>query len=371
VIIITPETLSEMHQAGAYFLFHELPILRERFAQPAPLWVLPILCGVTADQVRVMLSRRHLALPELRVVELPPTDNLVALRTAITPVARTLMQALLPPRLHALVAPSAKLAIDFFSYAPTHVDDHAALRLNWTPYFPSRDLPDPPPDPTLWAQVLLPALSDLRDCVGNVGLTHIQLNPAAHLSVGVAFGYHFLRVAHFHLTILQTTRDRLFQWSSLVDPTETAPPRLATDPPDPLRPGFDETAPPANDKGPDISVEVNITRFIERDVTDFLEANHLPIGRRIGLHLPGGPRQDAIFDTRHARDLAEQIADLIRNKRDAVGAEPVIHLFLAAPFALAALLGRLLNQCGPIQCYEEKAKVYYPSCILTNAHNRS
>jgi hypothetical protein len=45
----------------------------------------------------------------------------------------------------------------------------------------------------------------------------------------------------------------------------------------------------------------------------------------------------------------------------------VVHIFGAMPIALAVLLGRELNRCDPIQCYEFVGGSYQPSCFLKQA----
>jgi SMODS-associated and fused to various effectors sensor domain/Effector-associated domain 7 len=121
------------------------------------------------------------------------------------------------------------------------------------------------------------------------------------------------------------------------------------------------TAPAA--QAQELTIEISIAQQIHDDVQDTIAALKLPIGRRIQVRL--APPHTTIVDAAHAKAIAEQLREIIKQARKHSRRRP-IHLFASMPVGLAVLIGAHLNACGPIQCYEHRRDHgdYVPACLL-------
>jgi len=232
------------------------------------------------------------------------------------------------------------LAMGFYTSQPRGEIGTPALLVDW------RSVYQPYPNPDDWTDLLLPALTDLRISLGGTAMAQIELSALARLSAGVALGYAFRSVTRTSFRMRQGPA----WWHTAAH--------------DPAARPFGQPEPALVGPGPDLSVELNITQptgKLSADVTYHIDAVGLPVGRRLRLELPGGPT--AQLAEADAQAIASQVRTLIQAHKQRDG---VTHLFMAAPFGLALMIGWHLNTLTPVQCYEmpEGTTRYEPACRL-------
>jgi len=85
------------------------------------------------------------------------------------------------------------------------------------------------------------------------------------------------------------------------------------------------------------------------------------LARRIALERPEG--MGIQIDEATAQAIASQVRSVLQGVPQPRG---TVHLFMAAPLAVAVMIGWHLNMVTPVQCYElpPGAATYEPSCRL-------
>lgn len=178
------------------------------------------------------------------------------------------------------------------------------------------------------------AMRDVCEAVTVAGARSIRLSGPAHLSAGLSMGYTFTRASGFRLEVAH----RETWWAADGD---ASPPHVRTNTQqlDPRR--------------SDIVLTVAISRpEIVRDVDTAVGVLGLPIGGRIVVEPEAGAQRDAIEGDSHARAIVRATTDALIRARAEWGTRGAIHIFMAAPFAFATLLGHALNGFGTVCLYE-------------------
>jgi hypothetical protein len=104
--------------------------------------------------------------------------------------------------------------------------------------------------------------------------------------------------------------------------------------------------------GCDVALALSVTHAVLTDVKDYCGA-HLPeVGRILALAPTGGPSPKAVRDANHARGLAVAAVREVRSARTALERGGRLHLFAAAPNALAFFMGRVGRVLGQTTIYE-------------------
>ena len=104
-------------------------------------------------------------------------------------------------------------------------------------------------------------------------------------------------------------------------------------------------------QGDELAVAVAVALDPTDDVLEFLRAQAVPVERLLVLRPLQGPSTDiAIPNAPAAVALAVGIRDAVRQ---ASRKHPRVHLFLAGPGGLAALLGHRWNRVRPTVVYED------------------
>ncbi|WP_129675788.1 SAVED domain-containing protein [Candidatus Chloroploca sp. Khr17] len=227
------------------------------------------------------------------------------------------------------------IELSLFTFPASGTGRHAPLQLNWQAAF------QPFPSEAAWRDQLLPALNDLRECLGEAGIRAIKCYPQARLSAMVAFGYIFREPTKIKLWINQHDE----WWPTQTYTTQHGPALITTQAGDPA--------------GRDLTIEVSVNADVTNDVSAYLKQAPLPLACRVSLKLPPGTQLDS--DAAHA--IACQVRAAIHQYRPVNG---TTHLFGAMPAGLAALIGWHLNAREPVQCYElERGVGYRKACLLT------
>lgn len=179
------------------------------------------------------------------------------------------------------------------------------------------------------------ALRDVTRAVAASGARAIHIDGPAHLSAGLAAGFAFSRAAGFELRVTQ----REVVWTA--DGASISPAGLRV---------MAEQLDPGQ---PDIALTVGISRpEIVADVDATVGRLGLPVGGRLVVLPEGGARRDAVVSDSHARAIVQEIVGNLMRVRAEWGCRGAIHIFMAAPFGLATLLGHALNGFGRLRLYE-------------------
>lgn len=349
VVALSPESC-----AGTSALReHELPELWGRYGRAAPFAIVPLLDGVTPEFASATLTLPGTRLGEFRALDLPADP--AAQPGALAALAGIVLREVAGPRLRAAGGARA-LALTIFSYPPIGATPSADLALNWEPLFPEPEHPTrPPPSQESWRTALDPALADVRYIVGAAQAGDMAISGRYHLSAGLALGFRFRNTVTMPLSIAAQPGDL---WRTDVagnDGEYLQASRL-----------------PHVLEGPDLSVEVSLSRDVRDDAEHYLREHRIPARQRVQLTssplLAQEPdikaAQRFVSSPAHAQRLAEQVANVIL-----AHTRGHVHLFAAIPQALAVLIGAQLNKTRPVQCYElfehpEKGRIYVLSCTL-------
>ena len=125
--------------------------------------------------------------------------------------------------------------------------------------------------------------------------------------------------------------------------------------------------------GTEVAVAVSITRTTEQQVRAYLKGQP-NVGRLIVASLTGGASQAALLNGTHADQLADRLANHLKDVRSGadVTVRPALHLFMSAPYSFAFFLGRHIKVLRPVTLYEfdfdgERGGGYVPSLTMAAA----
>lgn len=122
--------------------------------------------------------------------------------------------------------------------------------------------------------------------------------------------------------------------------------------------------------GAEVAVAVSITRTTEQQVRADLLGKP-SVGRLVVASLESGASQAAVLNGAHADQLADRLANHLKDLRSGAGTavRPALHLFMAAPYSFAFFLGRHIKVLKPVTLYEfdfdgERGGGYVPSLTM-------
>jgi len=219
----------------------------------------------------------------------------------------------------------------------------ADLYIDWTADFDLLLRGDASPAPAV-----IEALQDVCKALKKNGVRDVHLTGGAHLSAAIAFGYVCNRAAGYRLWVAQ--RDAI--WAA-DGPVGDASIRVS--------------AQQLSASGSDVALVLAISRPEAVADADAATANlGLPLSGRIVVQPVNGPGRWSVADEAQARGIVNAIVTALMSKRAEWRAKGVVHVFIAGPFALAALLGHSLNSFGPLQLYEKRPSGdgYVPTLTL-------
>jgi hypothetical protein len=129
----------------------------------------------------------------------------------------------------------------------------------------------------------------------------------------------------------------------------------------PVTPGVTEIA---IDQGDDLAIAIEVSAPIADDVAAWVRHRSLPVRRLVVLGPADGPRDNAVAGAEKACALAVGIRNAVRQQ---VRGHTRVHLFIAAPMALALLLGHRWNRVAPTVVYENLEAAGYEAAFSVNA----
>ncbi len=116
-------------------------------------------------------------------------------------------------------------------------------------------------------------------------------------------------------------------------------------------------------RGPELAIVVSITHDIAEDVTRYIGEAGLPVGTLLALGPQSDPGNRAVSSAGWAVAWARSAREQARRAAASVGATHA-HLYLAAPAALAMMLGHQWNLMPPTTVYEHLRTGYAPTLSL-------
>lgn len=211
-------------------------------------------------------------------------------------------------------------------------------------------------DAAAWRTKLLPDLNEfLTGAVRSMDGQRLRIAIDAHTSLAFAAG-----------TILNTKSGRV------VEIEQRSPDRVVWSPDDytstPDWPRWDISAEIMDGNLPDLAVGVSLTQDVGPKVNEYIKANLPTVGTLISAKPVGGHSQHSVVCGAHAYQLAEDLANKMRSRRQPTGeqANGRIHLFMAAPNGFSFYLGRHFELLKPLTLYEfdfqsQRDRSYQPS----------
>jgi hypothetical protein len=120
--------------------------------------------------------------------------------------------------------------------------------------------------------------------------------------------------------------------------------------------------------GPAIAVAISVAQPTEAQVRQYAARKVPEAGRLLTFSLPDGPGHQKVTGGAHAAALAEQIATVLRQEKEA-DPDAVVHIFAAAPNSLLFYLGQNHQSIAPCMVYEfdfdrRSNKSYHPSFVV-------
>jgi hypothetical protein len=314
----------------------EIPAALQRHKYDPHFHLVPILQGVSFEQVRQMCINRNLdditRFEAISLTEGVSSSTWEEQNKLWNKAARRILQAALALRLRRMNAdrryePCLCLKTFFFEPPTASLD----LDLNWLPLIHEKERISTLQE---WEHILFPALLDVKQLLSEkIASRRIRIFIQSILPAALALGFVFRESTGFTL-LLEGQKET---WSTDVPSSEE----------EPLHRDWNY-----HEQGDAriAVVEVATSRSIKPAVDDALHVAGLTPAYRIRLELPMLSRE-SVKDTAHAQAIAHQVGRICQGLYDRQRVTQM-HLFVAVPAELAVLIGHQLNALCPITLYE-------------------
>jgi len=193
-----------------------------------------------------------------------------------------------------------------------------------------------------WDRTLFGLLQVHDEICRTFGEDHLLIRGRFHLSLGILLGWVFRTPSGFDLKIQQGPE----MWATDVE-ANAQDATLIT------------LADGTPGKGP-LFVKVSATHAVGSAVREAVRSLNVRPTAYLRVQPRSGPSRAAVEDNAMCCAMARAIGDAIV-ERCSYGDICEIHLFMAAPQALAVMIGRQLNALPPVQLYEYDDLRYHPS----------
>lgn len=237
--------------------------------------------------------------------------------------------------------PTPALAVQAIGWDPTV--EEADEVLDWVDLFDG-DTPRArrrPNDPDAYTNVMQPQLDAAADRLLGTGATTVRVRGYMRLPAWFAVGAAVPKVRQVDLEIRQGPAI----WSTAASPDAAVL--------------LDEQRADLGN-GTDLAVVLAITNDPTGDVVGYLTSKRLPVGPVVSFSLDGGASDTAVDGDAHAVAITQALISAARAAATETGATH-LHLFVAAPGGLVAMLGHRWNRIAPTTIYEDTAPGYLPS----------
>jgi hypothetical protein len=225
------------------------------------------------------------------------------------------------------------------------------LDVNWSDFFEGSRIPSQEE----WQEILLPGLQNMKDVLsGCIRSRKLHIYFKTRLPAAFVLGRTFSAPTGFTLMF---KGDNGETWSTAETVKDLEPLEVHT----------------VSDQGDSetLLVEVAISRETSRGVTKSISGLGLSYRHRIRF-APPEIHRESVRDAQHAFDIAHQIGLEVRRLKDNKSIKH-IHLFLACPVELAALIGHQFNAMGKVTLYHylDDEGLYLPVCTLDGTSKRA
>jgi hypothetical protein len=331
-LLITPNSLK------SNFIWKvEIPAALRRHSRDPHFHLVPILQGVTFEQVRQMCNNRNLDFDLTRFEAISLTEGVSSSiweeqNKRWNDAARRILRAALVLRLRRMNAdrryePCLCLKTFFFEPPTASLD----LDLDWLPLIHEKERVSTLQE---WEHILFPALLDVKQLLSEkIASRRIRVFVQSILPIALALGFILRESTGFTLQL----EGQKETWCTDVPSSEE----------EPLHRNWNYYE---QGEARIAVVEVATSRSIKPAVDDALHVAGLTPAYRVGLELPVLAR-DSVKDATHAQAIARQVGRVCQGLYDRQRVAQ-IHLFVAVPAELAVLIGHQLNALCPITLYE-------------------
>jgi len=199
-------------------------------------------------------------------------------------------------------------------------------------------------DPANWNTKVAPAILSAARELEAYATRRVHVTGSMRLPLWFAVGRALPDVRGWILSLDQRTEE----WSTAVTPEDVTPRVLA------------ETNISA---GSDLAVAVSITHDISEEVSYHIRECELPVGTLLVLGSQAEPGNHTVTSASWATGWARSAREQARRAATVKGATHV-HLYMAAPAALAMMLGHQWNLMPPTTIYEHLRPGYAPTITI-------
>lgn len=250
--------------------------------------------------------------------------------------------------IHRHLPPGDPLRMGLFVRRSPPLEPGTALCLDWNSHFIEKEA-----TAVTWERLLLPALASVATAIRkHAPGREVVTSGLPTLPAALALGCTFLAPGGIAMAWEQVTPGRPAQQWSLAQPRETS--------------GFAHRLVSQDPAARDIAVLVSVTDNIEPLFAATRKA--LPPVRAFAHVSKAGAYPHIIGSPGKAADIAYIVQDALRTARREYGNVGTVHLFVAVPAGIAAMIGQLLNTFGTIQTYEhvgsDGSGAYRPAALL-------
>jgi len=195
-------------------------------------------------------------------------------------------------------------------------------------------------NPSDWQQVIMPQLAGAARALEAYGPRRVHITGSMRLPLWFAVGRELPDVRQWTLSLDQRGQD----WRT--SPAADVTPRTIAEVP--------------IGQGSDLALAVALTHDPTADVQAYLREAGIPVASLLVLGPAGDPGHQAVPDGQWASGWARAAREHARGAARTCGAR-VIHLFIAAPQAIALMLGHHWNLTPPTTVYEHLPPGYFPA----------
>jgi SMODS-associated and fused to various effectors sensor domain len=237
---------------------------------------------------------------------------------------------------HSIPEPDAyRVGIRSFLRWAENLEDETNAMLDLLRYFNGRSIQAP----ELWQQQIYPAIDSFLASNLRYGSScHLHLH--THASIAFATGYCLNSKSGINVALVQSTGTGQEIWrlspQSNLDQYST----------------WTFIQELISEEGTDVALALSVTHSVTSDVQEYIAQEHLSVHRIFSYTLPKGASSQAIVDANHAKLLADQLCDHLRNDRTIPERQRILHIFVAAPNALVFFIGQLARSFGLCIFYE-------------------
>jgi hypothetical protein len=196
-------------------------------------------------------------------------------------------------------------------------------------------------DPADWNAKVEPAIRNAARDLEAYATRRVHVTGSMRLPIWFAIGRALPDVRGWVLSLDQRTDE----WSTDATPEEVTARVLAE-----TRIG----------QGSDVAIAVSITHDISEDVARYISEARIPVSTLLGLGPQGEPGNRAVTSAGWATAWVRSAREQARRAAASAGATRA-HLYIAAPAALALMLGHQWNLMPPTTIYEHLRTGYAPT----------